>query len=436
MSWLSEGIDAAAEWFSKNPELDRKVAFNQMVHRGFDRTRDRLNNSSINYEQSLANKILPSVSDVKESLLGGENKQDGEMFLRMQERTLNDNVARGWSPEDIEKYRQENDGRAPGPNEYSPGDVEYQKRLRGNELAKALLGPKTITSHFVNASPTGMGTSHDIQVDPRDVAFERFQEDPEVRSALVKGPDGSYVNGETMNNLMDNQYNPLGSFLVATGRAGEQSVANYMTHRDDGSGKGMSFLKGLGEMLYDTGAELVGAEQSENGKKIENMQRAAEMSERASPLVGSHDSLEARNADAENMMKQKEKTEYLNHAISYKNAHGKNPHWLESAAMNTIPMFADLMGAVAPMTVVSKGGWKGVPKAMAKAAAKEAVLEDLPPMAAMGVGSQAIQDPLEMNQEQVKQVIDDRNKTHQEFTNKTGKTIQKRLDNVKRGEYR
>ena len=135
-------------------------------------------------------------------------------------------------------------------------------------------------------------------------------------------------------------------------------------------------------------------------------------------------------------MTQKETTEYLNHAISYKNAHGKNPHWLESAAMNTIPMFADLMGAVAPMTVVSKGGWKGVPKAMAKAAAKEAVLEDLPPMAAMGVGSQAIQDPLEMNQEQVKQVIDDRNKTHQEFTNKTGKTIQKRLDNVKRGEYR
>ena len=59
-------------------------------------------------------------------------------------------------------------------------------------------------------------------------------------------------------------------------------------------------------MLYDTGAELaIGIpEQSENGKKIENMQRAAEMSERASPIVGSHDSLEARNADAANMMKQ------------------------------------------------------------------------------------------------------------------------------------
>ena len=444
MSWLSEGIDAAAEWFSKNPELDRKVAFNQMVHRGYDRIRNNLNSITPNgYETMINRGNMPSVSDVKKSLLGGENKQDGRIFADWQKETLNDNVARGWSPEDIEKYRQENDGRAPGPNEYSPGDVEYQKRLRGNELAEALLGPKTITSHFVNASPTtGMGTSHDIQVDPRDVAFERFQEDPEVRSAFVKGPDGSYVNGETMNNVMDNQYNPVGSFLVATGRAGEQSVANYMTHRDDGSGKGMSFLKGLGEMLYDTAAEspqwfgFKGFEQSENGKKIENMQRAAEMSERASPLVGSHDSLEARNADAENMMKQKEKTEYLNHAISYKNAHGKNPHWLESAAMNTIPMFADLAGAVAPLTAVSKAGWRGVPKAMAKAAAKEAVLEDLPPMTAMGVGSQALEDPLEMNQEQVKQVIDDRKKTHQEFSKKTGKTIKERLDNVKRGEYR
>lgn len=438
MSWLSEGIDAASEWFSKNPELDRKVALNQMVHRGFDRIRNKTEGMGEGaYAAGLERGLVPSVSDVKASLLGGEDKTAGERFVNWQEETLNDNVARGWSPEDIEKYRQENDGRAPGPNEYSPGDVEYQKRLRGNELAKALLGPKTITSHFVNASPTaGMGMSHDIQVDPRDTAFERFQEDPVEQSALVKGPDGSYVNGETFNNLMDNQYNPLGSFLVATGRAGEQSVANYMTHRDDGSGKGMSFLKGLGEMLYDTGAELVGAEQSENGKKIENIQRAAEMSERASPLVGSHDNLEDRNAEAAELSGMKDKLDYVNHAVSYKNAHGKNPHWLESAAMNTIPMFADWMGAVAPMTAVSKSGWKGVPKAALKASLVEAASEDLPMMAPVAVGSQAMQDPLSMNQKQVKQVIDDRNQAHKDFSNGIGKKIKDRMDNVSRGQGR
>ena len=137
------------------------------------------------------------------------------------------------------------------------------------------------------------------------------------------------------------------------------------------------------------------------------------MSERASPIVGSHDSLEARNADAANMRGMKDKLDYVNHAISYKNAHGKNPHWLESAAMNTIPMFADWMGAAAPMTAVSKSGWKGVPKAMAKAAAQEAALEDLPMMGPIGVASEAMQEPLDMNQEQVKQVIADRNKAHQ-----------------------
>ena len=102
--------------------------------------------------------------------------------------------------------------------------------------------------------------------------------------------------------------------------------------------------------------------------------------------------------------------------------------------MNTIPMFADWMGAVAPMTAASKSGWKGVPKAMAKAAAQEAALEDLPMMGPIGVASEAIQDPLEMNQEQVKQVIDDRNKAHQEFTNKTGKTVKERLNSVKRSD--
>ena len=89
MSWLSEGIDAAAEWFSKNPELDRKVAFNQMVHRGYDRIRNNLNSITPDgYETMINRGNMPSVSDVKESLLGGENKQDGRIFADWQKKLL------------------------------------------------------------------------------------------------------------------------------------------------------------------------------------------------------------------------------------------------------------------------------------------------------------------------------------------------------------
>ena len=156
----------------------------------------------------------------------------------------------------------------------------------------------------------------------------------------------------------------------------------------------------------------------------------------ASPLVGSHDNLEDRNAEAAELSGMKDKLDHVNHAVSYKNAHGKNPHWLESAAMNTIPMFADWMGVVAPMTAVSKTGWKGVPKAALKASLIEASSEDLPMMTPVAVGSQAMQDPLSLNQEQVKQVIDDRNQAHKDFSNGTGKKIKERLDNVRRGKGR
>ena len=159
MSWLSEGIDAAAEWFSKNPELDRKVAFNQMVHRGYDRIRNNLNSITPDgYETMINRGNMPSVSDVKESLLGGENKQDGRIFADWQKETLEDGIGRGWSPEDIEKFRQENDGRAPGPNDYAPGDVEYNKRVRGNELAEALLGP-AVKSKMIG-TPGGNSPRH------------------------------------------------------------------------------------------------------------------------------------------------------------------------------------------------------------------------------------------------------------------------------------
>ena len=415
-------FDGIAEWLTKDPELDKKVALNSMVHRTLDRS---------------GRSLTPMASDIKAGLLGDEDKrQAAEVFAQIQAHpsVMGHDLKRGWSPVDIENYRQKNDGRSPGPNVYAPGDVEYQKRLRGKELTEALLGPKTVTSHMTNASPTaGMGASHAVQVDPRDTAYERFQEDPTERSALQKGPDGTYANGETMNNLMDNQYNPIGSFLVGTGRAGEQSVANYFTHRDDGSGKGMSFLKGMGEMLYDTGAEFVGAEQSENGKKIENIQRAAEMSEMASPLVGNHLNDEERNAEAAEMSGMKDKLDYLNHAVSYKNAHGKNPHWLESAAMNTIPMLADWMGVIAPLTAVSKTGLKGVPKAALKASLIEAGSEDLPMMAPIAVGGQAMQDPLDMNQEEVKKVVADRNQAHKDFSNGTGQKIKERMKNFNGG---
>ena len=115
-------FDGVAEYLTKDPQLDKKVALNSMVHRTLDRT-GRIPG------------MTPMASDIKAGLLGDEDKrQKAELFAQMQSEpyTMNKGVARGWSQKDMAKYQKDHEGRMPGPNDYSPGDQEHNKRIRGN----------------------------------------------------------------------------------------------------------------------------------------------------------------------------------------------------------------------------------------------------------------------------------------------------------------
>ena len=412
-------FDGVAEYLTKDPQLDKKVALNSMVHRTLDRT-GRIPG------------MTPMASDIKAGLLGDEdNRQNAEVFAQMQAspQVLNEGVARGWSPDDMAKYQEDHEGRMPGPNDYSPGDKEYNKRIGGIELTNALLGPAEKSKAIGTSGGTVQST-----YDPRDQAYDDYLNNPESRELLTQGEDGSYLNGENLNNIMDNQYMGAGRVLVPSGERGFQNVARYYTHRDDKSNKLQSLAKGTGEFLYDSGAALLGAEQSDNGKAIANTLLAKQMSDRASPIVGDHDNLDDRRADAEEMAGMKENLDHVDYTEAYKHRTGENPHWAEAAAMNALPGFADWMGLITPAAVLQAGARSGIKpalKAAAKAGLMEAATEDAPIMGGISIPQALLTNENTSTPEEIATKIQGKRDLHQDMTNGTGQKIKQRLNSAK-----
>ena len=412
--------EAVGNWWESDPELDKKVALNSMVHRTLDRTGRWVGKT-------------PMASDIKAGLLGDEDKrQKAELFAQMQSEpyTMNKGVARGWSQKDMAKYQEDHEGRMPGPNDYSPGDQEYNKRIGGIELTNALLGPAEKSKAIGTSGGAVQGT-----YDPRDQAYDDYLNNPESRELLTQSEDGSYLNGQSLNNIMDNQYMGAGRVLVPSGERGFQNVARYYTHRDDKSNKLQSLAKGTGEFLYDSGAALIGAEQSDNGKAIANTLLAKQMSDRASPIVGDHDNLDDRRADAEEMAGMKENLDHVDYAEAYKHRTGENPHWAEAAAMNALPGFADWMGLITPAAVLQAGAKAGIKpalKAAGKAAMMEAATEDAPIMGGISIPQTLLMGENTSTPEEIATKIQGKRDLHQDMTNGTGQKIKQRLNSAKK----
>lgn len=425
MSWLSQGIKNAAEsvgnWWEKDDELDRKVAVNQMVNRAYDRIPQEMLDLEAQRDKQGIGLIPDNRGDIKKAFAGEEGYEKyGQQFLNMQKGYLNDGIKRGWTPSEIDEYKASHDGQAPSPNMYSPGDEEYHRRAKAISLTNALLGDRD--------KETFIGTDYD----PADAAADDYMAHDEYRDLLEMDDSGGYLKWENLRNLMDNQYMGGGRVFVPSGERGFQNVARYFTHRDDGTGKLESFVDGTGEWLYDLGASLIGAEQSDTGKEIQNTLLAKKMSDRASPIVAETDDLEARAADANDMLGMKDNLDHIDYAMAYKNRTGENPHWAEEAVMNALPGFADWMGLLGPATAVTRGVGAGSLKAGLKAGAKVAALEasteDAPIMLGLSVPQTLMSDPNNMTNEQIAEEIIRKQGLHEEFTNRKGQMVQERLN--------
>lgn len=428
MSWITEGIKNAAEgvgnWWEKDDKLDRKVAVNQMVSRAYDRIPQEMLDLEAKRDKQGIGLIPDNRADIKKAFAGEEGYEKyGQQFLNMQKGYLNDGIKRGWTPSEIDEYKATHDGQAPSPNMYSPGDEEYYRRVKGINLTNALLGDRD--------KETFIGTDYD----PADAAADGYMAHDEYRDLLETDDAGGYLKWENLRNLMDNQYMGGGRVFVPSGERGFQNVARYFTHRDDGTGKLESLVNGTGEWLYDLGASLIGAEQSDTGKEIQNTLLAKQMSDRASPIVAETDDLEARAADANEMLGLKDNLDHIDYAMAYKNRTGENPHWTEEAVMNALPGFADWLGLLGPATAAGRslagGGLKSALKSGAKVAALEASTEDAPIMLGLSVPQTLMSDPNNMTNEQIAEEIIRKQGLHEDFTNQTGQMIQDRLNAAK-----
>ena len=428
MSWLTQGIKNAAEgvgnWWEKDDELDRKVAVNQMVSRAYDRIPQEMLDLEAKRDKQGIGLIPDNRGDIKKAFADEEGYEKyGQQFLNMQKGYLNDGIKRGWTPSELQEYKDTHDGQAPSANMYSPGDEEYHRRVKGINLTNALLGDRD--------KETFIGTDYD----PADAAADDYMAHDEYRDLLETDDAGGYLKWENLRNLMDNQYMGGGRVFVPSGERGFQNVARYFTHRDDGTGKLESFIDGTGEWLYDLGASLIGAEQSDTGKEIQNTLLAKKMSDRASPIVAETDDLEARAADANDMLGMKDNLDHIDYAMAYKNRTGENPHWTEEAVMNALPGFADWLGLLGPATAAGRslagGGLKSALKSGAKVAALEASTEDAPIMLGLSVPQTLMSDPNNMTNEQIAEEIIRKQGLHEDFTNRKGQMVQDRLNAAK-----
>lgn len=412
----------------RNDDLEKKSGLNQMVHRTMDRSgRDKFINS---YKER---GIDLSPSSIKDSLL----KKDGsptdvsEAFRGMQAQDLMKGAKPGWSDTDSQKFHAD-EGRYPGPNDYSPGDQEINKRYRGLQLTDALMGPDTETRYYASSSPTaGMGANTVAEeYDPREVAYEQFAENsPEKRSILQKDLTGSYVNAGTMMNGMDNQYMGAGRVFVPTGERGMANTQEYFTHRNK---KGEDMLDKLAngvrewtDDMDDSIYRTLGYDipHSETSQRLQNRMVNKQYQDLASKPVDEGYGIDGeRQADLDYL--NYDKLDGLDYSGAMYRTTGRRPGKLETAIGEAIPMFADATTLLGPLAV---GKYAGVSAGLA-ALFSDLVTEELPMNLGMGGLATLMSPKDERTMEQLDEETAVINQQHQDFTTKGGPEIKKRLD--------
>lgn len=412
----------------RNDDLEKKSALNQMVHRTMDRSgRDRF------VASGTENGIDLSPSTIKDALLKkeGSDPSTAKAFRGMQAESIMKGSKPGWSQSDSQKFYEEK-GRHPGANDYSPGDQEINKRYRGLQLTDALMGPETVTTHFVNASPTtGQTATHEVEVNPREVAYEQFAENsPEKRSILQKDLTGSYVNPETLMNGVNNQYMGAGRVFVPSGERGLANVQEYFTHRNK---KGEDILDKLAngvrewtDDMDDSIYRTLGYDtpHSETSQRIQNRMLNKQYQDLASKPVDEGYGFEGeRQADLDYL--DYDKLDGLDYPGAMYRTTNRRPGKLETAIGEAIPMFADATTLLGPLAV---GKYAGVSAGVA-ALLSDLVTEELPMNLGMG-GLAALMSPKdERTIEDLDQETEVINQQHQDFTTKAAPEIKKRLNN-------
>ena len=405
----------------RNPELEKKSALNQMVHRTMDRSgRDRF------VASGTENGINLSPSTIKDALLKkeGSDPSVAKAFRGMQAESVMKGAKPGWSQSDSQKFYEEK-GRYPGANDYSPGDQEINKRYRGLQLTDALMGPN-LKSAMTSTAGGAIPTSYD----PRDKAFEDFQNNPETRQLLEQNEDGTYVSAENMMNMMNNQYMGAGRVFVPSGERGMANVQEYFTHRNK---KGEDILDKLAngvrewtDDMDDSIYRTLGYDtpHSETSQRIQNRMLNKQYQDLASKPVDEGYGFEGeRQADLDYL--DYDKLDGLDYSGAMYRTTGRRPGKLETAIGEAIPMFADATTLLGPLAV---GKYAGASAGLA-ALLSDLATEELPMNLGMG-GLAALMSPKdERTMEELDEETAAINQQHQDFTTKAAPEIKKRLNN-------
>lgn len=412
----------------RNPELEKKSALNQMVHRTMDRTgRDQF------IDQNDPNSGM-APSAIKDALLKkeGSDPSVAKVFRDVQARDIMKGSKPGWSQSDSQKFYEEK-GRYPGANDYSPGDQEINKRYRGLQLTDALMGPDTQTRYYASSSPTaGMGANMVAEeYDPREVAYEQYAENsPEKRSILQKDLTGSYVNPETLMNGVNNQYMGAGRVFVPTGERGMANVQEYFTHRNE---KGEDILDKLAngvrewtDDMDDSIYRTLGYDipHSETSQRIQNRMLNKQWQDLASKPVDEGYGFDGERQDDLDYLDY-DKLDGLGYADAMYRTTGRMPSKLEEAVGESIPMFADALTLAGP----ALGGLKYGPKFAAAATLSDLLLEEAPMNFGLGGLATFMAPREERTMEDLDQETAAINQQHQDFTTKAAPEIKKRLQN-------
>lgn len=416
---MSNPFQPIMDWAYSNPELDKKVALNQLVHRTLDRG---LNRRIINAE-----KKTPA-SEIKSALMtpAGDRspEQDNTLkrFQLLQKGTAKDGLKRGWTPEEREKYFDKY-GSYPGANDYSPGDQEYNKRIRGIALTEALMGPAQKSKMIGTAQGAVQGTYN-----PRDKAYDDYINNPKTRPLLTQNEDGTYSNAENIDTVMDNYHMGAGRVLKPLGQRGYENMHRYYNSRgEEDESTAEAFLKGTGELLLDSGKAIgrwagFDIPRSERDQAVQNALAAQWLSDSGTQMFDEQDMelLEdgtTRQELAEAYESLGEQTAPMSVPDSFKLATGRMPNGFERLYNETLPMLADYSTAVAPLAAATFGqkGFVNALKAGAAMGLRDMLLEEIPTNVPLTGASILATGQQEKGMDELREIAKQKQQTHQQL---------------------
>lgn len=377
---MSNPFQPIMDWAYRKPELEKQVALNQVVHNTLDR--------GLNRRFMSASKIPPS--EIKSSLMAPAEERSPEQaamlkkfqFLQNDPNTFTAGLKRGWTPDEREKYFDEY-GSYPGANDYSAGDIEYNRRVAGSNLVKSLVNPAETTKASTAAKKH---TTH-------DQAFLNYQNSKRNTRPLLQYTDSgvAFDNPENIANVMDNYHMGAGRVLKPLGQRGYENMHRYYNSRgEEDESTAEAFLKGTGELLLDTGKAIgrqagLDIPYSKRDQAVQNALAAQWLSDSGTQMFDEQDMelLEdgtSRQELAESYESLGEQTAPMSVPDSFKLATGRMPNGVERLYNETLPMLADYSTIAAPL-VAGTFGQKGLLNALKAGGGmflKDMLLEEVP----------------------------------------------------------